>query len=1391
MAVKARCEITLSAVVDVKAVYRYYKLQSSTLSKPGKPTTRPPSGWNDAEPTYTTGSTNSLYVVELNVFSDDTYAYSEVSLSSSYEAAKAAYNKAVAAGNIAQDAKETVDNLEIGGTQILRGTNTVFALTSSGAWQSGLWRSASGGSGTRSGIAIRDAPNANIKRGWELTSANSGNVGIAQDAVPITNGKTYTMSCYAKGTGTLRLQYGKSPYPEKTYVLSNVTAWTRYSFTFTIGKQSDGSTGGSTNIYFGIAQGNNTTVQICGLKLEQGNKPTDWTPAPEDTQSEIDSANVIIQSHTEKLSTHDSKISANETQIDLRVKKSDFEAYAVTVNSELSSARSRLSTTESGIKTLQGQVALKVEQTDIEEAVQNLQIGGRNLILNSDFGKQFNKWGNGGNAVLSYGTDNMYGTYAAFKCSSAGDASKNRIYQVAFDGGANHVAGKTYTLSFYAKASASTGIHAGWAGKLKSFSVSTEWKRYITTYTPTATGSLTFYVDEANITLYLTRVMLEESTKASSWVFAQGDIEESIASVDGKLASYSTTAQMNTAITAAKDSITSAVSQTYAKKSELTTANNKISSLETWKAEASQKITKDGIVATVGNHYAYQTDFDTALNRITTVETKATQTANKFNWIVKTGTSATDFTLTDRVATLVADAINLKGLVTFSGLDAATQSKITTAESWIVTNGANMVNLRNMILKWTNNAVSASTYIQGGWIATNTITANKLAIADFTNYAQLNDYTYGSYGFIRTADANGSIFTESTLKRDTAISEYQTCNGGEKLLIKGQISSSAKGASTNGGTDSVYRATRIGVYCYDGSKTVVSGGWLYSKGPTGTAEAPWTDVQAVITIPDATRYFKIFVQISGWAPFSGTVKVRNIEVIKMASGELVVDGAITTAKIQSGAITTDKLAANAVTAEKINVNDLFAQDITATGTIKGATLIGATGEFTGKITSNSGKIAGFWINDYQIGSDNAGMLDEGQFWIRKEGSDCVYTSQYEERCIWFMKSDSEIGWGSYSSTEGKGIKVGIEGIDWHAGIGANFAVNVDRVEFWKNNKELFKVDEDGFFVGGEKLEKKYSAIGHSHSYAGSPAVGGAANLLYMPRLSSSGDSANVLPGSYCIQAREYGNTCANTPSAHWYHILTGQGADNNYNTQIALGMTTENLYYRYRNNGIWGNWRNILHSGNYNNYAPTKTGGGASGTWGISISGQAAKARQLCANDGKQTFGTTESLSARISTADGLKTADFTLGESGSTHRWKQIYATATTISTSDRNQKRDIHELSDKYEQLFLKLIPVSFLYISGESGRTHIGFVSQDIEKAMEEVGLSSLDFAGFCKDIETDTIINEEGREIDVPRFDKNGNQVYIYSLRYEEFIALNTHMLQKLYKRVSALERECVS
>lgn len=106
MAVKASATITLSHLVDIVSTTRYYKLQSSTAAAPSKPTANPPSGWSKTEPTYTAGSTNTLYFVDCTVFSNATFAFSDVSKSSSYEAAKEAYNKAAAAEKTTETVKQ-------------------------------------------------------------------------------------------------------------------------------------------------------------------------------------------------------------------------------------------------------------------------------------------------------------------------------------------------------------------------------------------------------------------------------------------------------------------------------------------------------------------------------------------------------------------------------------------------------------------------------------------------------------------------------------------------------------------------------------------------------------------------------------------------------------------------------------------------------------------------------------------------------------------------------------------------------------------------------------------------------------------------------------------------------------------------------------------------------------------------------------------------------------------------------------------------------------------------------------------------------------------------------------------------------------------------------------
>lgn len=133
-----------------------------------------------------------------------------------------------------------------------------------------------------------------------------------------------------------------------------------------------------------------------------------------------------------------------------------------------------------------------------------------------------------------------------------------------------------------------------------------------------------------------------------------------------------------------------------------------------------------------------------------------------------------------------------------------------------------------------------------------------------------------------------------------------------------------------------------------------------------------------------------------------------------------------------------------------------------------------------------------------------------------------------------------------------------------------------------------------------------------------------------------------------------------------------------------------------------------------------------------------------------------------------------------SSRKWNQLYAANGTIATSDKKVKTNINNMSETQEQLFNKLQPVTFEFKNGSSGRTHYGFISQDVENSLTELKLTGKDFAGFCKDLKVDDNNNVV--------LDENGQAVYDYSLRYSEFIALNTHMIQKLQNEIAELKAE---
>ena len=85
----------------------------------------------------------------------------------------------------------------------------------------------------------------------------------------------------------------------------------------------------------------------------------------------------------------------------------------------------------------------------------------------------------------------------------------------------------------------------------------------------------------------------------------------------------------------------------------------------------------------------------------------------------------------------------------------------------------------------------------------------------------------------------------------------------------------------------------------------------------------------------------------------------------------------------------------------------------------------------------------------------------------------------------------------------------------------------------------------------------------------------------------------------------------------WGQVISSSTTDGRFQLYASDGYGGNGrLYYRTGWDGNKNSWNTILDSENYNSFAPTKTGGGASGTWGINISGNAASATNADTVDG-------------------------------------------------------------------------------------------------------------------------------------------------------------------------------
>lgn len=117
---------------------------------------------------------------------------------------------------------------------------------------------------------------------FNVLNNTSGNRDYQQDQIPYVTGRKYTGSWWAKGEGQCLYRVWNctkqsQPMGKQFTLTSN---WTYYYHTFTATQEME-----TDNCTFHLGVTGNASIYICGMKLEEGDYPTDWIPNIEDVDN--------------------------------------------------------------------------------------------------------------------------------------------------------------------------------------------------------------------------------------------------------------------------------------------------------------------------------------------------------------------------------------------------------------------------------------------------------------------------------------------------------------------------------------------------------------------------------------------------------------------------------------------------------------------------------------------------------------------------------------------------------------------------------------------------------------------------------------------------------------------------------------------------------------------------------------------------------------------------------------------------------------------------------------------------------------------------------------------------------------------------------------------------
>ncbi len=672
------------------------------------------------------------------------------------------------------------------------------------------------------------------------------------------------------------------------------------------------------------------------------------------------------------------------------------------------------------------------------------------------------------------------------------------------------------------------------------------------------------------------------------------------------------------------------------------------------------------------------------------------------------------------------------------------------AVNWVTNNGSSTTSLNSMVKKWTDGAVSDTAQINGGWIKANTITASKIALADFTNYSQLTRDTADAYGFTVTDDTDGTWFSTKNIKRDQFISEIFPCNGGESYLIEYDISTNAKGANNSTDTKN-YIGVAIGVYGYTG--TVGSNGlpnkatniW-YADRITGSETAPSIHVKTTITTSTATKQFRVFLQSNGYY-FEGTTKIRNLSVRRMYGGTLIVDGSITADKIATDAIKSrNYISSGGTQGSFLNLSDGSFQSPNLSWDSNG-NLIAKNANLSGQITATKGKIGSFNLDKSLYLSNNSpyyfsqfcakkvyGLTNEGDIYIGSEG---IYSYSWETGNMYI--GDSGSIQADVSSSRGVCIE--------------NGEIYIYKSDYCKDYPTACDNKYGLVLAGGYVASANYSDGGSidGFNFILSPNKFNINGKIYASNeLQTGGDQIRIISGNIGCMVRN--------DSADFYILRTNSGDP--------YGGWTNDRPFRI-------NWASNDITCGHNLTANDLI----ANSW-VYCSEVHSSGAVVIASNSESYYWAHGYQMARGTSWGGVCIGDDSQG--------LRLYGTSIwashSISTSDENLKENFTTL-DQYEDFYMNLNPIGFNYIGDYDGKkTHFGFGAHKTEDILESEGYDSDKFAVVThRPLVQEDIEKRFGKDVEVDIETE-------YGVSYTEFIALNTHMIQKTRKELEQVKQE---